>query len=197
MPPRTTLNSTRQRGQEAGDPSSQPASPRSAVFAPVKAITNNPSGPQLGEMSGMPGMEGPGSRSSQPPFQSILSTGSRWRPPSAYPQLTQKKGIASQSTAEDWMPLPPHVAAKHAVTPRPTFASPLLYHDQLPTIPYNVHAHSSYSANYLPKHILVDKPADQGSRWSSGTNNQMQYLLLKLDKTSTVCTLAPSLLDAS
>ena len=52
---------------------------------------------------------------------------------------------------------------------------------------YDIHAWSSHSASYHPKNILVNKPTDQSSRWSSGTNDQMQFITLKLDKLSVVC----------
>lgn len=45
---------------------------------------------------------------------------------------------------------------------------------------------SSYSANYFPSHISVDKPKDQSSRWSSGSNNHMQFITVKLDHLSIV-----------
>nr|KAJ3410527.1 Muskelin 1, intracellular mediator containing kelch motif [Polyrhizophydium stewartii] len=54
---------------------------------------------------------------------------------------------------------------------------------------YDIHSYSSYSANYHPKHILVNKPQDQSSRWSSGSNNQMQHITLKLDKKAIVQTI--------
>lgn len=45
---------------------------------------------------------------------------------------------------------------------------------------YDVHSCSSYSALYLPENIKVNNPQDQSSRWSSGSNNQMQYIMIKL-----------------
>jgi hypothetical protein len=33
---------------------------------------------------------------------------------------------------------------------------------------------------------MVNKPADQSSRWSSGSNNQMQFITLQLEKPSIV-----------
>jgi hypothetical protein len=47
---------------------------------------------------------------------------------------------------------------------------------------YEIHSWSSHSANYHPKNILLNLPNDQSSRWSSGTNNQAQYITLKLEK---------------
>lgn len=49
-------------------------------------------------------------------------------------------------------------------------------------LPYTVSQWSSHSANYHPRNIQVNKPNDQSSRWSSGTNNQAQFVTLKLDK---------------
>jgi muskelin len=54
---------------------------------------------------------------------------------------------------------------------------------------YQIESCSSYSASYQPTHIQVNKPSDQSSRWSSGSNNQLQYLLLKLDHISVVQTI--------
>ncbi|KAI8345631.1 Muskelin N-terminus-domain-containing protein [Mortierella sp. GBAus27b] len=45
---------------------------------------------------------------------------------------------------------------------------------------YDVHSCSSYSASYLPENIKTNNPHDQSSRWSSGSNNQMQYIMIKL-----------------
>ncbi|OZJ05515.1 hypothetical protein BZG36_01880 [Bifiguratus adelaidae] len=53
-------------------------------------------------------------------------------------------------------------------------------------IAYTIHSYSSHSADYHPRNIMVDQPNDQSSRWSSGTNNQMQFVMLKLEKVSVV-----------
>ncbi|KAG0009896.1 Muskelin 1, intracellular mediator containing kelch motif, partial [Podila clonocystis] len=45
---------------------------------------------------------------------------------------------------------------------------------------YDVHSYSSYSALYLPKNIKKNNPHDQSSRWSSGSNDEMQYIMIKL-----------------
>ncbi|KAL6069219.1 hypothetical protein STEG23_019678, partial [Scotinomys teguina] len=37
-------------------------------------------------------------------------------------------------------------------------------------LPYALHKWSSFSSTYLPENILVDKPNDQSSRWSSESN---------------------------
>lgn len=66
--------------------------------------------------------------------------------------------------------------------------SPLLIQSQLEKLEYEVTQWSSYSAHYHPKNIMENKPTDQASRWSSGSNNQMQYLILKLNKPSIVRT---------
>lgn len=49
---------------------------------------------------------------------------------------------------------------------------------------YDVYTWSSYSASYFPRNIKVNKPTDQSSRWSSGSNDQMQFLTLKLSQMS-------------
>ncbi|KAI9001723.1 Muskelin N-terminus-domain-containing protein [Gaertneriomyces semiglobifer] len=54
---------------------------------------------------------------------------------------------------------------------------------------YDICSWSSHSASYHPKNIMINKPQDQSSRWSSGSNNQMQYITLKLDKLSIVHTI--------
>ncbi|KAJ3265912.1 Muskelin 1, intracellular mediator containing kelch motif [Chytriomyces hyalinus] len=54
---------------------------------------------------------------------------------------------------------------------------------------YDVAAWSSHSANYHPRHVLVNRPSDQSSRWSSGSNNQLQYITLKLDRICVVQTI--------
>ncbi|KAJ3332134.1 Muskelin 1, intracellular mediator containing kelch motif [Blyttiomyces sp. JEL0837] len=59
----------------------------------------------------------------------------------------------------------------------------------LQKLKYDIHAWSSHSANYHPRHILVNKPTDQGSRWSSGSNNQMQFVTIKLDRVAVVHTI--------
>uniref|UniRef100_H2ZEN1 Muskelin N-terminal domain-containing protein n=1 Tax=Ciona savignyi TaxID=51511 RepID=H2ZEN1_CIOSA len=51
---------------------------------------------------------------------------------------------------------------------------------------YKIHRASSYSANYIPDNILVNKPNRQSSRWSSGTNYPPQFLVLKLSEPSVV-----------
>ncbi|KAF9929588.1 Muskelin 1, intracellular mediator containing kelch motif [Modicella reniformis] len=51
------------------------------------------------------------------------------------------------------------------------------------------HSSSSYSASYLPENIKTNNPQDQSSRWSSGSNNQMQYIMLKLKTMATAHTI--------
>ncbi|KAI9353852.1 Muskelin N-terminus-domain-containing protein [Obelidium mucronatum] len=54
---------------------------------------------------------------------------------------------------------------------------------------YDVAAWSSHSATYHPRHIKTNRPADQSSRWSSGSNNQLQHVTLKLDRIAVVQTI--------
>ncbi|KAJ1960007.1 hypothetical protein GGI12_004036 [Dipsacomyces acuminosporus] len=49
------------------------------------------------------------------------------------------------------------------------------------TLPYEIHAWSSHSANFLPHNVLVDRPHDQASRWSTNANNHRQYITLRLE----------------
>ncbi|ELK38618.1 Muskelin [Myotis davidii] len=53
-------------------------------------------------------------------------------------------------------------------------------------LPYALHKWSSFSSTYLPVNILVDKPNDQSSRWSSESNYPPQYLVLKLERPAIV-----------
>jgi hypothetical protein len=65
-------------------------------------------------------------------------------------------------------------------------------------VKYSIHAWSSHSASYHPRNIMVNNPNDQSSRWSSGSNNQLQFITLKLDKMAivrillSVCCCCPS-----
>ncbi|KAJ3217804.1 Muskelin 1, intracellular mediator containing kelch motif [Dinochytrium kinnereticum] len=54
---------------------------------------------------------------------------------------------------------------------------------------YDIQSWSSHSASYFPKNIMVNKPNDQSSRWSSKSNDQMQYITIKLDQVSVVHTI--------
>ncbi|RUS12624.1 Muskelin N-terminus-domain-containing protein, partial [Endogone sp. FLAS-F59071] len=64
---------------------------------------------------------------------------------------------------------------------------PNLHHNaSVERLPYDIHAYSSHSPAYHPRNILIDRPTDQGSRWSSGTNNHLQYITIKLDKMAIV-----------
>ncbi|XP_068045487.1 muskelin isoform X3 [Anomalospiza imberbis] len=51
---------------------------------------------------------------------------------------------------------------------------------------YSLHRWSSFSSTYLPENILVDRPNDQSSRWSSESNYPPQYLILKLERPAIV-----------
>lgn len=59
-------------------------------------------------------------------------------------------------------------------------------HASVEKLPYDIHAYSSHSPAYHPRNILIDRPTDQGSRWSSATNNHLQYITIKLDKMAIV-----------
>ncbi|ELU02476.1 hypothetical protein CAPTEDRAFT_169790 [Capitella teleta] len=54
------------------------------------------------------------------------------------------------------------------------------------TLKYSVHKYSSYSANYVPENITLDRPTDQSSRWSADSNHPPQFLTLKLEKAAIV-----------
>ncbi|KAG2171936.1 hypothetical protein INT43_001412 [Umbelopsis isabellina] len=57
---------------------------------------------------------------------------------------------------------------------------------QFDKLTYTIQDFSSHSASYHPRNIMECRPWDQSSRWSSGTNNQMQYITLKLDNPAIV-----------
>lgn len=75
----------------------------------------------------------------------------------------------------------PHTAATR---PPPCASQP--YHK----LPYRIVDYSSYSAGYRPELVLEDKPTDQASRWSSASNDQHQFLTLRLDQPSLLGTAA-------
>jgi len=52
----------------------------------------------------------------------------------------------------------------------------------LTNLKFSLHGFSSYSSSYVPDNILVDRPSDQSSRWSSGNNASPQFLTLKLER---------------
>nr|CAB3263857.1 muskelin-like [Phallusia mammillata] len=54
--------------------------------------------------------------------------------------------------------------------------------DQDELLNYDVSRWSSFSPNYVPQNILVNKPYQQSSRWSSETNYPPQFLVLKLNE---------------
>ncbi|KAJ3316887.1 Muskelin 1, intracellular mediator containing kelch motif [Boothiomyces sp. JEL0866] len=60
---------------------------------------------------------------------------------------------------------------------------------QLEKLDFTISSWSSHSASYHPKNITVSKPQDQSSRWSSGSNNQLQFITVKLEKISIVKTI--------
>ncbi|KAI7884593.1 hypothetical protein K492DRAFT_142763 [Lichtheimia hyalospora FSU 10163] len=54
---------------------------------------------------------------------------------------------------------------------------------------YTIHEYSSYCGTFHPHNIRVNKPSDQSSRWSSGTHDQTQYLVLRLDQPAVACSI--------
>ncbi|KAJ3119706.1 Muskelin 1, intracellular mediator containing kelch motif [Nowakowskiella sp. JEL0407] len=46
---------------------------------------------------------------------------------------------------------------------------------------YTIDSCSSHSAQYHPRNVMTNSPQDQGARWSSASNSQLQYITLKLD----------------
>lgn len=56
-------------------------------------------------------------------------------------------------------------------------------------VEYEIAGSSEHSGAYVPENILVDKPRDQGSRWSGAiaTSNTKQWIRLRLKQ---VCVLS-------
>ncbi|KAF7730078.1 Muskelin 1, intracellular mediator containing kelch motif [Apophysomyces ossiformis] len=47
---------------------------------------------------------------------------------------------------------------------------------------FSIYDYSSHSGAYHPQNIYYDKPTEQSSRWSSGTHDHNQFIILRLDK---------------
>ena len=56
----------------------------------------------------------------------------------------------------------------------------------LENLPYEIHSYSSYTASYYPRNIMENKPLEQSSRWSSSCNDEMQYIVVKLETMAVV-----------
>jgi hypothetical protein len=52
---------------------------------------------------------------------------------------------------------------------------------------YSIYDHSSHSGSYHPRNICVNDPTEQSSRWSSGSHDQSQFIIIKLDKPAVAC----------
>lgn len=87
----------------------------------------------------------------------------------------QSTSAASQS-ASDAQSNPP--AMQTSVVPNARYTSQKLK--------YDIYAWSSHAVSYVPKHILVNKPNDQSSRWLSASNDKSQFVTVKLDSMSVV-----------
>ncbi|XP_001607967.2 muskelin [Nasonia vitripennis] len=57
------------------------------------------------------------------------------------------------------------------------------------TLEYRIYKCSSYSSQFVPENILIDKPSDQTSRWSTDNDNHPQNIILKLQQPSIVKTI--------
>nr|AGE95508.1 hypothetical protein ECU02_0660 [Encephalitozoon cuniculi] len=55
-------------------------------------------------------------------------------------------------------------------------------------IPYEIHSYSTYASVYVPNNIKRNDPMDPNSRWSTSTNDHLQYIVLKVP-TSLVVTI--------
>ncbi|KAL7348181.1 muskelin N-terminus domain-containing protein [Encephalitozoon intestinalis] len=47
-------------------------------------------------------------------------------------------------------------------------------------IPYEIHSYSTYASVYMPSNIKKNDPMDPNSRWSTSTNDHLQYIILKI-----------------
>lgn len=47
-------------------------------------------------------------------------------------------------------------------------------------IPYEIHSYSTYASVYVPNNIKRNDPMDPNSRWSTSTNDHLQYIILKV-----------------
>ncbi|AFM97815.1 hypothetical protein EHEL_020590 [Encephalitozoon hellem ATCC 50504] len=47
-------------------------------------------------------------------------------------------------------------------------------------IPYEIHSYSTYASVYVPNNIKKNDPMDPNSRWSTSTNDHLQYIILKV-----------------
>ena len=70
----------------------------------------------------------------------------------------------------------------------PTKGAPALLSTPTTKLKYGIHSFSSFAASYHPKNILVNKPGDQSSRWSSAHNNHNQFVMVKLEKMAIIQT---------
>ncbi|KAI9033534.1 Muskelin N-terminus-domain-containing protein [Phycomyces nitens] len=50
------------------------------------------------------------------------------------------------------------------------------------SLEYSIYGYSSHSASYHPQNIKINRPNDQGSRWSSSVHDQSQYITLRLER---------------
>ncbi|KAG1459111.1 hypothetical protein G6F56_006236 [Rhizopus delemar] len=57
----------------------------------------------------------------------------------------------------------------------------------LESLQYSIYSYSSHSGSYYPNNITVDNPTEQSSRWSSGSHDQTQYVILKLERPVVAC----------
>ncbi|KAF7678808.1 Muskelin [Astathelohania contejeani] len=66
-----------------------------------------------------------------------------------------------------------------------------LFTDKSKFVPinYEVTGWSTYSGNYRPQNIKEDNPLDPSSRWSSGSNDQKQFLELTLENPALITTI--------
>ncbi|XP_014207147.1 muskelin [Copidosoma floridanum] len=58
--------------------------------------------------------------------------------------------------------------------------------DSEKNLEYRVYKCSSFTTPFVPENILVDKPSDQNSRWSTDNDNYPQYMTLKLQEPAIV-----------
>lgn len=135
-------------------------------------------------------MGGPSSGSSSSSDGDATATGAVGvLPPFGAPGTprSSRRGNSSSASAAGsvgTMPLKRPLSAGRAAVEPGLAAAPRL--PPPAKLAYSIHSYSSHAASYHPRNILVNKPGDQSSRWSSASNNHNQFVLLRLDRPAIV-----------
>ncbi|KAI9335165.1 Muskelin N-terminus-domain-containing protein [Zopfochytrium polystomum] len=120
--------------------------------------------------------------SREEPFK-LLAAGSSALTPSK-PQM----GPGGMPSSErDHPSSKPHIYHHHQPIADPSQS--ILLQNAPEKLVYDIHSCSSHSPNYPPRNIMVNKPTDQSSRWSSNVNNPRQFLMIQLEQPAVVETI--------